>query len=126
MLVRGKWYLACVCDVPDLELIGIGDVLGVDLGMVNIAFDSDGRAYTGETVEAPGQKFNRRRAGLQQRGFRGAKRSSQEAFGNGGPLSQAQEPSHFQGDCCEPPRGDATAGASARYGAKTAPACARE
>jgi len=74
MLVRGKWYLACVCDVPDPETIGIEDVLGVDLGVVNIAFDSDGKAYTGATVEAARQKFNRRRAGLQQRGSRGAKR----------------------------------------------------
>jgi hypothetical protein len=27
MLVRGKWYLGCVCDVPDPEQIGIEGVL---------------------------------------------------------------------------------------------------
>jgi len=81
MHVRGKWYLACVCDVPDPEKIGIEDVLGVDLGVVNIAFDSDGRAYTGATVEAARQKFNRCRAGLQKCGSRGAKRRLKKLSG---------------------------------------------
>jgi putative transposase len=30
MLVRGKWYLAVVCDLPDPGKVGIEDVLGVD------------------------------------------------------------------------------------------------
>lgn len=81
MLVRGKWYLACVCDVPDPETIGIEDVLGVDLGVVNIAFDGDGRAYTGATVEAARQKFNRRRAGLQKCGSKAAKRKLKKLSG---------------------------------------------
>jgi hypothetical protein len=42
MLVRGKWYLAVVCDVPDPEKVGIEHVLGVDFGVVNLACDSDG------------------------------------------------------------------------------------
>lgn len=46
MFVRGKWYLAVVCDIPDPEAIDIEDVLGVDFGVVNLAFDSDGRPYT--------------------------------------------------------------------------------
>jgi putative transposase len=40
MLVRGKWYLACVCDVPDPDEIDVEGVLGVDFGIVNLAFDS--------------------------------------------------------------------------------------
>jgi putative transposase len=35
MLVHGKRYLAVVCDVPESEKIGIEDMLGVDLGVVN-------------------------------------------------------------------------------------------
>jgi hypothetical protein len=35
-LVRGKWYLAIVCDMPDPDKVGIGDILGVDLGVVNL------------------------------------------------------------------------------------------
>jgi transposase len=35
-LVRGKWYLAIVCDVPDPDKVGIEDILAVDLGVVNL------------------------------------------------------------------------------------------
>jgi hypothetical protein len=51
MLVRGKWYLGVVCDVADAEKVGIVDVLGVDFGVVNLAYDSDGRPYSGAEVE---------------------------------------------------------------------------
>jgi putative transposase len=74
MIVRGKWYLACVCDVPDPEQIGIEDVLGVDFGIVNIAFDSDGKSYTGAHIERFRSHMNRRRSGLQKRGTKAAKR----------------------------------------------------
>jgi putative transposase len=54
MLVRGKWYLAVVCDVPDPEKVGIEDVLGIDFGVVNLACDSDGRpAPTSNVSTAP-------------------------------------------------------------------------
>ena len=81
MFIRGKWYLACVCDIPDPEEIGVEDVLGVDLGVVNIAFDSEGRPYTGAGIEAARQKFNRRRAGLQKRGSKAAKRKLKKLSG---------------------------------------------
>lgn len=74
MLVRGKWYVACVCDVPDPAEIDVEGVLGVDFGIVNIAFDSQGRAYTGAEVERVRIKFGKRKAGLQQRGTKAAKR----------------------------------------------------
>jgi putative transposase len=40
--VRGKWYLNAVCDVAEPEPFLPTDVLGVDLGIVNLAVDSDG------------------------------------------------------------------------------------
>jgi predicted transposase len=55
MLLRSKWYLACVCDVADPDQIGIEDVLGVDFGIVNLAFDGEGRPFTG----ADGEKVRR-------------------------------------------------------------------
>jgi IS605 OrfB family transposase len=81
MLVRGKWYLAVVCDVPEPEAIGIEDVLGVDFGVVNLAFDSEGRSYSGADVERVRQKFSRRRAGLQKRGTKAAKRRLKKLSG---------------------------------------------
>jgi len=81
MLVRGKWYLACVCEIADPDQIESKDVLGVDLGVVNIAFDSDGRSYTGATVEAARQKYNRRRSDLQKGGSKAAKRKLKKLSG---------------------------------------------
>jgi putative transposase len=43
-LVRGKWYLAATCDVPETDEFNPEDWLGVDLGIVNLAADSDGTA----------------------------------------------------------------------------------
>lgn len=74
MLVRGKWYLACVCDIPDPEEFGVEGVLGVDFGIVNLAFDSDGNSHTGANVEKIRSKLARRKAGLQRRGTKAAKR----------------------------------------------------
>jgi putative transposase len=65
MLVRGKRYLAVVCDVPDPEKFGVEDVFGIDFGVVNLAYDSDGRPYSGADVEPVRQKFSLRRAALQ-------------------------------------------------------------
>jgi putative transposase len=81
MFIRGKWYLAVVCDIPDPDVIDVEDVLGVDFGIVNLAYDSDGRAYTGEAVEAARQKYNRRRRGLQKRGSKAAKRRLKKLSG---------------------------------------------
>ncbi len=81
MLVRGKWYIACICDVPDPAEIDVDDVLGVDFGVVNIAFDSDGKAYTGAVVEAVRGKLAKRKAGLQARGTKAAKRRLRKLSG---------------------------------------------
>lgn len=48
MRVRGVFYVACVCDLDDPDLIETRDVLGVDPGIVNIATDSQGTNHSGE------------------------------------------------------------------------------
>ena len=74
MYVRGKFYLACVCDIDDPKLIDTLEALGVDLGIANIATDSDGKRHSGETVEKVRANHARRRAGLQRKGTKAAKR----------------------------------------------------
>jgi hypothetical protein len=37
MFVRGQWYISCVCDFDDPEWLTPEGVLGIDLGIVNIA-----------------------------------------------------------------------------------------
>lgn len=72
--VRGKWILACTCDIPETEEFKAFDWIGVDLGIVSIAATSDGKIYTGEDIERARAKLTKRRKGLQSRGTKAAKR----------------------------------------------------
>jgi putative transposase len=74
MYIRGTFYLAVVCDVLEPETIGIERVLGVDLGIVNLAVDSDGTVYSGDTIERKRQRYTERREGLQAHRTRSARR----------------------------------------------------
>jgi len=47
----GNFYLNIVCEVEEPPLTEPKDFLGVDLGIVNIATDSDGNVYSGAKVE---------------------------------------------------------------------------
>ena len=59
----GRWFLLVTVDVPDGTPIPATDFLGVDLGVVNIAVDSDGTIHQAGTVEAKRiAAYSRRRA----------------------------------------------------------------
>ena len=73
-IVRGKWMLAATCDVPETEEFEAEDWIGVDLGIVSLAVDSDGRVYTGADVDRKRRQIQKRRNGLQKRGTKAAKR----------------------------------------------------
>lgn len=47
---KGEFYLLATCDVPEEIPLDIDDFLGVDLGITNIAVDSDGTFYQGKGV----------------------------------------------------------------------------
>lgn len=79
--VRGKWYLAATCDVPETMEFNAEDWLGVDLGIVALAVDSDGAAYSGADVERVRKRLARRRRGLQKRGTKAAKRRLRKLSG---------------------------------------------
>jgi len=70
--VRGKWILVATCDIPETETFKATDWIGVDLGIVNIAADSDGRAHTGAEIERKRRRHQQRRNGLQQCGSKAA------------------------------------------------------
>lgn len=80
-LVRGKWFLACACDIPETATFKAEDWLGVDLGIVNIATSSDSKIYSGSEVERVRSKLSRRRAALQRRGTKAAKRRLKKLSG---------------------------------------------
>lgn len=70
----GMFFLHVVVEFPDVEQGVVADYLGVDLGIVNIATDSDGKEHTGAKVEKVRKRSNRARQTYQRRGTRSARR----------------------------------------------------
>ncbi|XVQ87092.1 RNA-guided endonuclease InsQ/TnpB family protein [Microbispora siamensis] len=71
----GVFYLAVAIDVPEPAVGGEPDCwLGVDLGIVNLATDSTGKAHCGKGVRAVRRRNARLRARLQAKGTKSAKR----------------------------------------------------
>ena len=75
-LVRrdGQWFLYATVAVPEATPNGVTDVLGVDLGIVNIASDSDGCSYSGTRLNGLRHRHRRLRRKLQKKGTKAAKR----------------------------------------------------
>jgi putative transposase len=80
-LVRGKWFLAATCEVPETDEFSADDWLGVDLGLTSLAVDSDGTVHTGADVERVRKRLARRKRGLQKCGSRAAKRRLKQLAG---------------------------------------------
>jgi IS605 OrfB family transposase len=70
----GKFYLFATVDLPDKATIEIKDFVGVDLGIVNLATDSDGGKHTGEAVEKVRRRRHESRRSYQRTGTKSAKR----------------------------------------------------
>lgn len=71
----GKFYLAVVIDVPEPPQGPEPDEwLGMDLGIVNLATDSDGTAYTGKAVRAVRYRNRQLRKRLQSKRTKSARR----------------------------------------------------
>ena len=75
VFVGGQFYLLAVCNMQEPPLLAPNGVLGVDLGIVELATDSEGRSYSGEAVKAMRRRVRAHRAGLQKCGSRRAKRT---------------------------------------------------
>ena len=52
---HGMFFLLATCDVPEDDGVLVDDVLGIDLGIVEIATTSDGDRFNGSLVEAKRQ-----------------------------------------------------------------------
>lgn len=71
---QGKFYLLCTIDLPESAPVTPVDVIGVDLGIVNIATDSTGESFSGANVETKRRHYAKRRAGLNRVGTKSARR----------------------------------------------------
>ncbi len=80
-IVGGSWYLFATCDVDTPEPIDVDEALGIDLGVTNIATDSDGTIYSGSTVKGVRYRHRRLRNTLQKKGTLSAKRRLRKLSG---------------------------------------------
>ncbi len=71
---RGKLYLFVTVEVPDGSPVDPEGWLGVDLGIRNIAVDSDAEMHSGEQTLAVRSRIAKLRSALQSRGSKSAKR----------------------------------------------------
>jgi IS605 OrfB family transposase len=72
--IDGQFYLFAACDVETPEEEDVTEFLGVDLGVKNIATDSDGNSYSGAKVNGIRNRYARLRSKLQAKGTKSAKR----------------------------------------------------
>ncbi|GGN65989.1 transposase [Actinoplanes lobatus] len=70
----GMWFLYASVEVPEPDLIDPAGFLGVDMGIVNIAYDSDGTRYAGAKLNGYRRRQQRLRQRLQAKGTQSAKR----------------------------------------------------
>ncbi len=70
----GTFFLYATIDLPDDAPIKPEDAIGVDLGVVRLAADSDGNSFSGSSIDESRERFAKHRAGLQKCGSRSAKR----------------------------------------------------
>jgi IS605 OrfB family transposase len=70
----GQFHLYATIKIPEDPKLKVSDFLGIDMGIVNVATDSDGNIYKGEAVEAVRRRYHANRRRFQKRGTKSAKR----------------------------------------------------
>ena len=78
---QGQFYLLVTCIVDEPTPDDVDQALGVDLGIVTLATDSDGEQYNGEQGDRVRQRYQRRRDALQSVRTKSAKRRLQSISG---------------------------------------------
>ncbi|MCK9442602.1 MAG: transposase [Methanothrix sp.] len=81
ILVKGVFYLCVVVDASEASTYDPVGVLGVDLGIKNLAVDSDGMVHSGEKIQNVRAKSDALKARLQSVGTKSAKRHLKKLSG---------------------------------------------
>ncbi len=81
VLAHGSFFLLATVEVEEAQPIEIDSTLGVDLGVKNIAVDSDGDIHSGNHINNVRCRHRRLRAKLQAKGTRSAKRKLKKLSG---------------------------------------------
>jgi putative transposase len=67
ILFHGQLFLSATCEIDEPTPTEGKDILGLDLGVVNLAVDSDGHIYSGKTINHVRHRHRRLRAKLQSK-----------------------------------------------------------
>ncbi len=78
---KRQFFLYLTLDAPEAPPQDIEDYLGLDLGIVNLAVDSDGKVHLGATVEHHRRVHAHRRRNLQRKGTHSARRKLRRLSG---------------------------------------------
>jgi putative transposase len=78
---QGEWYLLATCEIDAPKPFVPEGALGVDLGVRNIATDSDGNIHAGATVDGIRRRRRRLRRKLQRRRTKSKRRRLQKLSG---------------------------------------------
>lgn len=81
ILFNGDFYLLATCDADEPTSKDVEGVLGVDLGIVNIATTSDGETFAGNQVNNVRHRHRRLRKKLQAKQTKSAKRRLKKLSG---------------------------------------------
>ncbi len=80
-LYKGMFFLSATCEVDEPKPVDVEGALGVDLGVVNIAVDSDGQVHSASRINNVRHRHRRLRAKLPAKGSRSAKRKLKKLSG---------------------------------------------
>jgi len=80
-IFKGLVFLSATCEVEEPKPVEVEGALGVDLGITNIAVDSDGKIYLASQINNVRHRQRRLRAKLQAKGTRSAKRKLKRLSG---------------------------------------------
>jgi IS605 OrfB family transposase len=78
---KGLFFLSATCEVDEPKPISVDGALGIDLGVVNIAVDSDGQIHSARHTNNLRRRHRRLRAKLQAKGTRSARRKLKRLSG---------------------------------------------
>lgn len=77
----GEFYLFATCEQPEDTPINPENIIGVDMGVKNIAVTSDGDVYASDKVEQVRLRYLRVRGELQSKGTKASKRKLRQISG---------------------------------------------
>ncbi len=103
------FYLIALIDVEEEESrYDVEGTLGIDLGIENLAIDSDGEIFSGEQAEKIRHRYFVLRSKLQNVRTRNAKREAQDNFWKRKTFQEGYESCYFKMYCLESQRHEST------------------